>query len=73
MAVNKFKGIRATVPYDAYTARMARAHNDANVCCLGARSLPSDRIAEILRIWIATRFEGGGRHERRVSKVDGLA
>jgi len=69
IAANKFAGLRATMPYDAYTARMARAHNDANVCCLGGRSLPLDRIAEIVDVWMGTPFEGG-RHERRIAKLE---
>ncbi|MBN1420143.1 MAG: ribose 5-phosphate isomerase B [Planctomycetes bacterium] len=68
IAANKHAGIRATMPHDAYTARMARAHNDANVCCLGSRSLPIERIIEIIEIWMGTSFEGG-RHGRRIAKI----
>jgi uracil phosphoribosyltransferase len=72
MAANKIKGIRAALVYDLDTARLSRAHNDANVLCLGART-PSAAIApEILELWLTTSFDDG-RHSRRVCKVDDLA
>ncbi len=68
LAANKVPGIRAAVATDPYMARMARAHNDANVLCLGARVLGEGLAEEILEAWLATTF-AGGRHARRLEKV----
>jgi RpiB/LacA/LacB family sugar-phosphate isomerase len=71
MAANKVAGIRAAVCHDEFTARMARRHNDANVLCLGARVLPSSRIAELSLQFLDEPFDGG-RHARRVEKIAAL-
>ena len=67
MAANKVKGIRAALCCDAFMARRARQHNDANVLCLGAGREP-DVISEIVEAYLTTEFEGG-RHLRRVNKI----
>jgi ribose 5-phosphate isomerase B len=69
LAANKHKGIRAALCHDAYTAEMARRHNDANILCFGARVVGKGEIESILEAWLNTEFEGG-RHERRVKKID---
>ncbi|MFV0480757.1 MAG: ribose 5-phosphate isomerase B [Campylobacteraceae bacterium] len=69
LAANKHKGIRAALCHDNYTAKMARAHNDANVLCLGERVLGLGVIESILEAWLNTSFEGG-RHEMRVNKIE---
>ncbi|HOX45327.1 MAG TPA: ribose 5-phosphate isomerase B [Myxococcota bacterium] len=69
---NRFRGVRAAVCGSAYTARMARAHNDANVLCLGERVTGPGEAEDILRAFLDTPFEGG-RHARRVEKLDGQA
>ncbi len=71
MAANKIAGVRAAPVVDADTARLARAHNDANVLALGARVTTPDRALEIVRVFLDTPFEGG-RHQRRVDKISGL-
>ena len=71
MAANKVKGIRAAVVHDAFTARMSREHNDANVLALGARVLDPDFALELVDLWLTTDFEGG-RHARRVGKIDAI-
>ena len=68
MAANKVPGIRAAGCSDAYTARMSREHNDANVLALGARITGRDAAIEILATWLAADF-AGGRHARRVEKI----
>ena len=68
MAANKVPGIRAAACSDAYTARMSREHNDANVLALGARITGRDAAIEILATWLAAEF-AGGRHARRVEKI----
>ncbi len=68
IAANKVPGIRAAVAWNEETARLARAHNDANVLAIGARTTAADEIARIVRAWFAARFEGG-RHVRRIQKI----
>jgi ribose 5-phosphate isomerase B len=70
MAANKIKGIRAANCTDTECALLSRQHNDANVLCLGARFLSFEKAKVIADTWLTTSFEGG-RHERRVKKIDG--
>lgn len=69
IAANRHKGIRAAVCHNVETARLARAHNDANVLVLGGRIVDEDTARACLRTFLDTAFEGG-RHERRVSMLD---
>lgn len=71
IAANKMKGIRCALCSDVYSARMARAHNDANVLALGGRVLGPGLAGEIVRTFFTQDFEGG-RHERRVGKIMAL-
>jgi ribose 5-phosphate isomerase B len=71
MAANKMPGVRAAGCSDAYTARMSREHNDANVLALGARITGRDAAIEILATWLAAEF-AGGRHARRMEKIANL-
>ncbi|MDR0856417.1 MAG: ribose 5-phosphate isomerase B [Clostridiales bacterium] len=68
IAANKVNGIRAAVCGDTFSARMTRAHNDANVLCLGARVLGEGLALDIVATFLSTPFEGG-RHAVRVDKV----
>ena len=67
IAANKVKGIRAALCHNAFTARRARQHNDANILCLAA-GLEQDSIAEIVAAYLTGEFEGG-RHGRRLNKI----
>lgn len=69
MTANRFTGIRAALCHDAYTATMARAHNDANVLCYGERVVGKGVVESMLDAWIAGAFEGG-RHAGRVEKIE---
>lgn len=69
MAANKVKGIRAAVCGDTFSARATRAHNNANILCLGQRVVGEGLALDIVDIWLATKFEGG-RHERRVNMIE---
>lgn len=69
MAANRHRGIRAAVCNDLFSARMSRAHNDANILCLGARLLAPEYASEILRTFLETPYEGT-RHVRRVAKIE---
>jgi len=69
MAANKVPGIRAALCTDCYTAEMTRQHNDANVLVLGGRVTGAGHAIKIIDTFLATGFEGGGRHSRRVEKL----
>lgn len=68
MSANKVPGVRAAKADTEYEAEMARAHNDANVLCLGARVTDAATAEKLVRKFLETRFEGG-RHQRRVDKI----
>ena len=68
LAANKVRGVRAALCNDLYTARLARAHNDANVLSIGGRVVGEGLAEEIVTLFLATSFEGG-RHARRVEEL----
>lgn len=68
MTANKFPGIRAALCFDAFSAAMSRRHNDANILCIGADRVSEAAVAEMVRTWVDTAFEGG-RHARRLEKI----
>jgi len=70
MTANAIPGIRAGVVADVFSARMTRQHNDANVLCLGGRVLGIGVATDIFDAFARAAFEGG-RHARRVGKIDG--
>jgi ribose 5-phosphate isomerase B len=72
MAANRIPGVRAAVATCEYAARMARAHNDANVVAFGQRITGEGIAEEALRAFRDTAFEGG-RHQRRLDKLEALA
>ncbi|MFP5225573.1 MAG: ribose 5-phosphate isomerase B [Actinomycetota bacterium] len=71
IVANKVPGVRATVCNDQYTAEMARAHNDANVLCVGQRACGEPVALRILHTWMDTPFEGG-RHQPRIDNIHAL-
>ncbi len=71
IAANKVKGIRAATIHDEETARMARAHNDANIVTLGGRLLETSAAISMIDAFLTTPFEGG-RHEQRIEKITAL-
>jgi len=70
MAANRHAGIRAALCHDAYTATVARGHNDANILCFGERIVGKGVAESIIDAWIAGSFDGG-RHCGRVEKIEG--
>ena len=68
ISANKVLGIRAALCHDLYTSRLSRAHNDANVITMGGRIVATELAREILRVWLATPFDGA-RHRRRVERI----
>lgn len=71
MAANRHTGIRAALCHDAYTATVARGHNDANILCFGERIIGQGVAESILDAWIAGSFDGG-RHVGRVEKIEAI-
>lgn len=69
MAANRLRGVRCAVTWSVETARLAREHNDANVISIGERLLELETVLEIVRVWLATPFEGG-RHVERLAQLD---
>jgi ribose 5-phosphate isomerase B len=72
LSANKVRGIRCVVCTDCYTAKLSRAHNNANMLALGGRVVGPDLAKMIVRIWLETPFEGGGRHQKRVDMIMGI-
>ena len=72
IAANKLSGIRAAHVESEIAARLSRAHNDANILCLGSRITGPDTICSIIDVWLSTPFEGG-RHSGRIQKISQLA
>ena len=71
MVANKVRGVRAATCHDEASIRNSRAHNDANVLALGAGRVHPGLARRLVRLWLATDFEGG-RHARRVAKIVAL-
>jgi ribose 5-phosphate isomerase B len=69
IAANKVRGVRAALCHEAYTARMARLHNNANVLCIGARVVGLDLALEIVRVFLSSPWSGEARHARRLAQV----
>ncbi|MDD5562753.1 MAG: ribose 5-phosphate isomerase B [Thermoanaerobaculaceae bacterium] len=69
ITANRHPAVRAALCHDAFTAEFARRHNDANIICMGGRTTGPGVAIQMLDIFLATPFEGG-RHQRRVDKVE---
>ncbi len=71
MAANKIKGIRAAALSDCFTAEATRRHNDANILCLGERTVGEGLALKLVDIFISTPFDGG-RHQKRLDLLTKL-
>lgn len=69
MAANRVRGVRCALCWNVESARLARAHNDANMLSLGQRLLAEDEARAIALTWLSEPFEGG-RHVARIAKLD---
>ena len=69
MVANRYKGVRAALCHNIYSAKMGRRHNDANILTMGERILGVDLALEILDVFLGTAFEGG-RHRKRIELID---
>ncbi len=68
IACNRHAGVRAALCTDARMAELARAHNDANVLCLGERLTPPEQALDMIKVFLTSAFEGG-RHIARIEKL----
>ena len=68
MVTNKHQGIRGALCWNREIARLAKSHNDANICSLPARFISLDQAKEIIDIFLETSYEGG-RHQERIEKI----
>jgi len=71
MTANKYPNIRAALAYSPHVAELSRQHNNANIICLPGKELDESKIEKILEAWFKAHFEGG-RHKRRVNKINTL-
>lgn len=71
MAANKVKGVRAACCSDYFSAKLTRAHNDANILCLGGRVVGAGLANELVDVFLSTEFEGG-RHLRRIDQISAI-
>ncbi len=69
IVANKFKGIRCALCHNEYTAKYSRLHNNSNILAMGADDVDINEAIRILRMWLATNFEGG-RHEERIKLIE---
>jgi ribose 5-phosphate isomerase B len=69
MVANKVRGVRCALCWDVTTARLARQHNDANVLSIGQRVVGLEAARDLVKVFLSTDFEGG-RHERRLAKME---
>ena len=71
IVANKFRGVRAALCHDLFTARMSREHNDANILIIGGRTTEVGLAKAMVEEWLNTQFQGG-RHQRRLEKIKKL-
>ena len=69
MVANRLRGVRCALCWNVESARLSRAHNDANMLSIGQRLVPEAEVGAIVRTWLTTPFDGG-RHEPRIAQID---
>lgn len=69
MVANRFRGVRAALANDLFSAIMSRRHNDSNILVMGGRLIGDTLALQVVDTWLETPFEGG-RHQRRLEKMD---
>jgi len=69
IVANKVKGVQCALCWNLESARLSRAHNDANVLSLGQRMIPVELALEIVKVWLTTPFDGG-RHAVRIAMIE---
>lgn len=68
MTANKYAGVRAALCWNTELARLARAHNDANILCMPGKFITENEALNAVKVFLTTEFEGG-RHQRRIDKI----
>ncbi|MCX8116392.1 MAG: ribose 5-phosphate isomerase B [Desulfobacterota bacterium] len=71
IVANKFRGVRAALVQDLFSARLSREHTDANILVIGGRIVARELAKEIVKVWLETPFSGG-RHKRRLEQIERL-
>lgn len=71
ICANKYKGIRCALCHNEYTAKYSKLHNDSNILAIGADDVTTNEAICILRMWLATEFEGG-RHQERIELIENI-
>ncbi len=71
LAANKIKGVRAACCSDYFSAKLTRAHNNANILCMGGRVVGPGLANELVDVFLTTEFEGG-RHQRRIDQISAI-
>lgn len=69
ITANRVRGVRCALCWNVETARLGRAHNNANMISIGQRMIPLDMALAIVKVWLETPFEGG-RHQKRIEEID---
>ena len=69
MVANRLRGVRCALCWNVESARLSRAHNDANMLSIGQRLVSESEVGAIVRTWLVTPFDGG-RHEARIAQID---
>ena len=69
IVANRYSGVRAALAWEPEIGALSRRHNDSNVLVLPARFMSDDEAVKTMKQWLDTKFEGG-RHQRRVQKID---
>src|SRR5439155_11271781 len=72
VAANKLPGVRAAVCHDVYSAHQGVEHDDMNVLCLGSEIIGAELAADLVRVFLVARFDGGERYRRRLEKIEEL-
>src|SRR3954463_971986 len=70
IAANKLPGIRAAICHDIYSAHQGVEHDDMNVLCLGSEVVGAELAADLVRVFLGARFDGGERYVRRLHKIE---
>jgi ribose 5-phosphate isomerase B len=69
ITANRLRGVRCALCWNVETARLGRAHNNANMISIGQRMISLDTALTIVKVWLETPFEGG-RHQQRIEEID---
>src|SRR5258708_14776691 len=72
VAANKFPGIRAATCHEVFSAHQSVEDDDCNVMCIGARVVAAELALDLIRTYVAAKFAGLGRHQRRLAKSRGF-